>query len=237
MGMRLSIVTPPIAEPVGLDEMKLFLRVTGTSDDQLIRQLIRTAREYCERFTERQLVSTQYRLTVDFFPVYIIQGVFALAEYQTLPYNSQAGAALAQDVDYGVLTPADIRKMTLPNVGNFTLPRPPLVSVDFVTYVDEDGVTQTLDPATYSVVTSNIPGYLKTLNGWPAVKGNTPDCVNVTFTSGYPLPENVPEVYKTAIKLMASFYYENRIPVAGADAAIAQCVDRLLFQEKQFSMA
>jgi uncharacterized phiE125 gp8 family phage protein len=61
-------VTPPYAEPIHLDEMKLHLRVDVTADDALITSQIRTAREIAETFTQRQLVAATWKRNLHRFP-------------------------------------------------------------------------------------------------------------------------------------------------------------------------
>jgi uncharacterized phiE125 gp8 family phage protein len=60
--------SPPDAEPLGLDELKNWLRVDESADDGLITALISAARQDAERFTRRQLVTATWRLTLDAFP-------------------------------------------------------------------------------------------------------------------------------------------------------------------------
>jgi uncharacterized phiE125 gp8 family phage protein len=66
--MSLQIVTPPIAEPVTLADVKLRLRLTSTADDALITQLITPARVFAEKVTRYSLVSKGYQLTMERFP-------------------------------------------------------------------------------------------------------------------------------------------------------------------------
>jgi uncharacterized phiE125 gp8 family phage protein len=55
--MSLSIVTPPVAEPVSLDEVKLYIRRNGDdgTEDSLIAGLNVAARDYAETFTRRAI--------------------------------------------------------------------------------------------------------------------------------------------------------------------------------------
>jgi uncharacterized phiE125 gp8 family phage protein len=68
MPLSEKLFTPPYAEPVHLDEMKLHLRVDGTADDALITSTIRVAREHVETVTQRQLVGAVWKLYLDEFP-------------------------------------------------------------------------------------------------------------------------------------------------------------------------
>jgi len=60
-----KIISPPTAEPISLTEAKLHLRVDHTDDDALITSLIKTAREYCERFQRRTYMATAYQMKLD----------------------------------------------------------------------------------------------------------------------------------------------------------------------------
>lgn len=73
-----------------------------------------------------------------------------------------------------------------------TLPRPPLVSVTGSTYVDTDGVTQTLGTSLYAVNSETEPGSVAPAYGqsWPMVR-DTPNSVAVTYRSGYITPFTV----------------------------------------------
>ena len=235
MGFRLTQITPPASEPVSLSDMKTWLRVSSTDQDYLLTSLIRSSREYVERFTEKQLMQAQYELKTDFFPIYVVNGAYSLTAYQTLPNNMQIGNALLQDVDWGILAMPDYRRQMLPNFGNFVLPLPPLQSVQSVQYLDTNGTLQTWSSSNYQVITSNYPGYIKPVSGYPATMQNTSEAVTVVFTAGFPTSSAVPELYKTAIKLLTSWHYENRVPVGGSDKSISESIDRLLAQEKQYT--
>lgn len=71
--MGLSLLTAPAEEPVSLAEAKCHLRVEHADDDVLITALIATAREQAEHRTGRALVSQQWRLTLDTWPVASIE--------------------------------------------------------------------------------------------------------------------------------------------------------------------
>ena len=68
--MAYSVVTPAASEPITLTEAKNFLRVDGSDDDALITALISAAREMCEQYTRRILVTTTIDEYFDGFPNY-----------------------------------------------------------------------------------------------------------------------------------------------------------------------
>lgn len=92
---------------------------------------------------------------------------------------------------------------------------PPFVNVDSFTYVDADGVTQTLDgsPAVYRIAASGqfakarlYPPYGGV---WPTTQ-ETPDAVTVTYTAGYANADAVPAIIKAGIGLFVNEMYEQR---------------------------
>lgn len=69
------------------------------------------------------------------------------------------------------------------------LPRPPLIAVDSITYIDTSGNLQTLGTDVYDVDTASQPGriILAYDQTWPSVRGHHHD-VTITFTAGYAAP-------------------------------------------------
>lgn len=63
--MSISLLVPPQAEPLTLDETKRFLRVDNTNEDADIVADIAAAREWCEERTGRRLVTQTVRWTFD----------------------------------------------------------------------------------------------------------------------------------------------------------------------------
>ena len=67
----LTTLTQPAVEPVTLAEAKQHLRVDTTTDDAYIHSLVHAAREWCEAYCDETFIHTQYRMTLDSFPVEI----------------------------------------------------------------------------------------------------------------------------------------------------------------------
>ena len=67
----LTTLTQPAVEPVTLAEAKQHLRVDTTTDDAYIHSLVHSAREWCEAYCDETFIHTQYRMTLDSFPVEI----------------------------------------------------------------------------------------------------------------------------------------------------------------------
>ncbi|OPJ55889.1 head-tail connector protein [Alkalithermobacter paradoxus] len=66
--MAIKIITPPIVEPITLEEAKNHLRVDGNDDDILIMSLIKQAREWCEDYQNRKYITQTLELVLDTFP-------------------------------------------------------------------------------------------------------------------------------------------------------------------------
>lgn len=98
------------------------------------------------------------------------------------------------------------------------LPRPPALTVDAVTYVDAESVTQTVDAAVYELDEHpDTPAVrLQAGQSWPS--GTSP---RVLYTAGYMTPGGSPEVaplpasIRSAILLMVGHWYEHREESAG----------------------
>ena len=64
-------ITEPTAEPLTVAEAKQHLRVEHSDDDSIIENIIVTAREYVETYLDCTLMLTQYKMTLDMFPLHI----------------------------------------------------------------------------------------------------------------------------------------------------------------------
>jgi len=91
-----------------------------------------------------------------------------------------------------------------------TLTQPPLVSVDSISYVDTDGVTQTMDAADYRVITSVEPGYIMPIYGtvWPVARTDKA-VVTIIYTCGY-TTEDIPKSIVQWALLNVANLYEHR---------------------------
>lgn len=112
----------------------------------------------------------------------------------------------------------DVYFSTFPDDVGLKLPFPPLISVDSISYLDADGVSQTLATSVY-MVTKTEPAFvkLKANQSWPDVLEQA-DCITVRMTCGYSpgddsptdYAENVPQSIKAAMKLVIGDLYQNR---------------------------
>lgn len=65
-GLKVSV--NPTAEPLSLDETKLYLRVDHSEDDALILGMISAARQYAEAVTKRSFTTQTMQMYCDQFP-------------------------------------------------------------------------------------------------------------------------------------------------------------------------
>lgn len=100
-----------------------------------------------------------------------------------------------------------------PAGGIIHVPRPPLQSITYVKYYDDDGTENTFASSSYQVDTTSEPGRIALNVGesWP---GNTLRSVNgilVRFVAGYGAAATaVPGPIRQSILLLAGDLYENR---------------------------
>jgi uncharacterized phiE125 gp8 family phage protein len=110
------------------------------------------------------------------------------------------------------------------------LPRPPVRTVESVTYLDTSGTLQTLDSSLYEVDTGRNGLWLAYLADWPALR-DTQNAVRVRFTAGYGAASEVPETIYTAILLLVSEWYERRLPADKAGTTLPVAVQIALENE------
>jgi uncharacterized phiE125 gp8 family phage protein len=95
-----------------------------------------------------------------------------------------------------------------PSGDGIRLPLGDLITVVSVTYDDEDGMPQTLDPLAYSVDTYSPDGWVVLNEGsaWPTIL-DAINAVRVRFTVGYGAPADVPAAIRQAIIMMVGGLY------------------------------
>jgi hypothetical protein len=204
MRYRLTLTTPPEAEPVTLDEAKAHSRITSDDEDDLITDLITASRVQAENFTSRGLLPQTFAMYLDGFP--------GSQWFEGSPLGSMLSLV-------GVV---------LSREGEITIPRAPLIQnstlgIDFIKYVDTSGSTQTLDPSLYQVDPQTdddpvriFPAFGKT---WPATRFQR-NAVTIEFQVGYADAAHVPGVIKLAIKHTVADWYENREPEVVVSRAV-----------------
>jgi uncharacterized phiE125 gp8 family phage protein len=111
------LLAGPAVEPLTLDEMRLWLRLDSSDEDQLVLALVRAARSAVEQATRRALISQTWRLRLDAWPtdrcvrlplspilsldavrVFDAAGAPTLANLQNFHIDTSRGAKLVCDV-------------------------------------------------------------------------------------------------------------------------------------------
>lgn len=119
------------------------------------------------------------------------------------------------------------------------LPRPNLIAVSSIQYVDTNGDTQTWDSSNYGVSTGSLPGfvYLSYGKSWPSTRCQ-PDAVTITYTAGYgPARSDVPEDIKSLVKLILGDAWNIReAAITGTIHVENPAVERLAWANRAFPM-
>lgn len=118
------------------------------------------------------------------------------------------------------------------------LPKPRLVSVTSITYMDSVGNSQTLAVSNYTVDGKSEPGRIVPAfgNQWPVTQGVI-NAVTVRFVAGYGDASAVPQGIKQAMLLMVGHWYDHREAVAHAQTVVEvpMAVDMLLMGHRVWS--
>lgn len=98
------------------------------------------------------------------------------------------------------------------------LPRPPLQSVESITYYDADGDSTVLSAATYyHVDTARKPGRIVLRDGqtWPTTETGRPGAVVIAYTAGMGDDSDaVDELIRMGILMLITHLFENRAAVS-----------------------
>lgn len=231
--IRTAVIGP---EPVSVSDMKNFLKVpvNVTTDDALIKSLIKSARIQAEIISDAVIVRSSFVQYMDGFP------------HRGHSYWSGGlgrGPVSAYDEHYT-------------RYGEIKIKRTPLISItSTITYIGTDGNSHTLTPGTDFIVDSaKQPGRIRPVIGtaWPLTL-RTPNAIAIPFTAGYapnaaevsqgatpvsepetivegtiPSPPDqqasytvdwtLPETVPVAIMQLVSHWYFNREPVVAGSA-------------------
>lgn len=99
------------------------------------------------------------------------------------------------------------------------LPRQPLQSVSSITYLDEDGASQTLSTDVYLVAAASGRVALKPSQVWPVTQDRIAT-VTVTYVAGYTSAALIPASTRQAMRILTGHLFENREPIiAGQSVA------------------
>lgn len=163
--MGLQIITPPSGTPVSVEEAKLYSRVSGDAEDDLLETLIASATDHVQQATGRQFVTATFALTMRNFPLNLIEIPRSpLVAVESVKYRDDAGTlqTLVANTDY--LVDAAAEPPTIepvrdwPSTGDF----PDAVQIQFSAgYPDSNSPPD---------ITANVPARakvaIKALAGW-----------------------------------------------------------------------
>lgn len=181
-----TLVTPPAAEPVTLDEAKAWAKIDADDDDALVSQLVTAARITAEEFTRRVFVTQTWRLTLD-LEASLLNSALPEGKYD-LPVTALDGGL-----------PREVQ-----------IPKPPLQSVASVTTYALDNSSSSFASSNYLVDTAGGRLVLNLGCIWPP-NLRPRAAVEINYVAGYgDTGSDVPQPIKTAILIHVASMYEQR---------------------------
>jgi hypothetical protein len=216
MPLSLELIRGPFIEPVTLLQAKQQCVVDpgNTADDGLLTGYIVAARRHAEAYAFRAFFNQQWVRTLDHFPLWFNDGTVNPAYRKNWPYYSDFWNRISIDI-----------------------PKPSTQELESVTYVDQNGVLQTLSPSAYYCDLTSKPARLVPSSGnyWPTTLTYAPGSVRIAFRAGSydrkftdmltveagPYNESGVVVLSQAARLEAGLSYQaSGFPVVEPDAAI-----------------
>lgn len=97
--MGLTLVTPPTADPLTLEEAKAQCRVLHDDEDDLISRLVTAATRHVERSLSLSLMARTYKLTLDAFSDAIELPRGPVASVTSVKYVDEEGAETTIDAE------------------------------------------------------------------------------------------------------------------------------------------
>lgn len=218
------IITPPAADPLTVDEAKLWCKQDLGNDDQIITELITLARELLETHVNKTFITTTYLQTFDHIPMsggYLNPAVL---------HSQRTGYRIGGGGEYypGFLPTCQLE---------IELDRPPLLSVTSIVYTDSSGNVVTLSGDTLTAafyVSTGTPGSITPVYGtsWPLLRCQT-DVLQITYQAGYgALATSVPKRAKWSCALIVAYLYQQRGTTNEPNAGVWADVDRLMSGEE-----
>ncbi len=180
----LTVVTAPADEPLGMTEVKDFLRLDDQVDDSFVRSFIIAAREWVENYTGRALITRTLKLSLD--------GV------------READTALWEGTKVGPY------QTFYKNY--IEVPQPPLIAVSSIVYYDDSDNQSTWASSNYYVDSVREPGRIVLRDGgtFPTDLRNA-NGIEVNYTAGYgTTPSSIPEALRVAMLQYIMHLYEHR---------------------------
>jgi hypothetical protein len=187
--LRSLEMTSTPAPPVSLADAKLGCRIDNALMDAHVQDLVDAAIEEALARTGRSFCTTTWLVKIP-SPLMQMQDL-GRPPLATLPAWPLYIAAW-------------------PLAPYFELPRPPLVSVQWVKYYDPNENFITMDPAIYSVDAAPRFGRICLLPNqvWP-ITDRRWDAMQIAFTAGYGVASSVPAGIRIGIKKLVSYWFYN----------------------------
>jgi len=149
--------------------------------------------------------------------------------------ESQLGPLMTQtwDITFDYRWPWDGCKFIL------RLPIRPVQSITSVTYVDENGVTQTLSASLYKAILNTPVAAIEKAYGasWPGVRAQ-PAAITVRAVCGYgPNPGDIPAHLRQALLMLVGHFYEHResVVIGQAPSSVPMSVEMLMSPSRDWS--
>ena len=170
MALNISLVTPPVIEPLSLAlaQRQLRLDIGDTAENELITTYISAARRLAEKMTNRAFFNQTWQRSLDNFP---LSTSFDVSRSPADKWNAPL---------YG----ADWNRLAI------DLPLGRALAVNSITYTGYNGTPQTLAPSLYNADLSGIPCRLtpsQSAEGglvWPFQSSYLPGSVVIQWQAG-----------------------------------------------------
>ncbi len=201
--MSLTRSAAPAELPLTIDDLKLHLRLTDTTNDAEVMGYLRAVVDRldgAEGMLNRPLITQTWIWKFDAFPGNWVNGHRRYYDH--------------------------VRREAI------RLPLPPVQSITSVQYIDTAGVLTTLAASKYKFLNADTPanpGLIEPAFGetWPATRHES-EAVTVTFVCGYGLLEDVPEMTRHLIKLLVADAFRQREAVTTASLMATPSMKGLL---------
>jgi hypothetical protein len=186
-----KVITPAsdgAEKVVSISEMKAWLRLDTTTDDEMIRDLIDVATEQVKQHLQRGLLNETLELILDWPTGSAIDDLDRLGdgEHNT---TRQAANGHANEID---------------------LPFPPVQSITSIKTTDTTNVQTTFSSSNYQLDTHGGRVFLNQGHTWPSDLRDRAAVV-IRYVSGYGAsPKAIPAAIKQAIRQHVAYMYECR---------------------------
>jgi uncharacterized phiE125 gp8 family phage protein len=139
--MALKLITPPVTEPIALEDAMNFCRIDSDADVVTMGLMITTARLEAEKITRRQLITATWEFRLDAFPGTIYLPMPPLQSVTSVKYLDAAGVeqTLVENTDYLVDSYSEPARITLA-YGATWPPTYPVVNAVRIQFVSGYGV-------------------------------------------------------------------------------------------------